>query len=139
MACPPYVSLAASTRDETAPPTVRRRPLYLVEMARSPQSGYSVTDLYVRRFWGAALGAEAVADLLRIVQAGKRGNSLRRPLHLPILLRAGLIHVEDRLIFAPDRIRALAPAEVERFPPSLRIAHNDWVRLLPAESAPAGN
>ena len=96
MACPPYVSLAASTRDETLPPTVRRRPLYLVEMASTSPAGYPVTDLYVRRFWGAALGVEAIADLLRIVQAGKRGNSLRRPLHLQSLLRAGLIHVEGR-------------------------------------------
>ncbi len=130
--CPPYASLAASTPDETLRPTVSRRPLYLVEVSNGHR-GFPPTDLYVRRFWSACIGVEAVADLLRIVQAGRRGNAIRRPLSLSILLAVGLIHVEGNVIVAVDRIPRLHPEAVSRLPVPLREAHRRW----PDDSGPA--
>lgn len=125
MPCPPYASLAASTPDEALRPTVSRRPLYLVEISPGHR-GFLPTDLYVRRFWSACLGTEAVADLLRIVQAGHRGNAIRRPVSLSILLAAGLIHVDGQVIVAADRIPPLHPESVGRLPATLRDAHRIW-------------
>ena len=47
-------------------------------------SGYPAHDLYVRRFWTAVLGPSAIAERLRIAQAGRSGNRIRRPIHLTI-------------------------------------------------------
>lgn len=102
-----------------------RRPLYLVTVVAA-QRGYRPTDLYVRRFWSAVLGVGAVTDLLRIVQAGVRGNSLRRPVNLSVLLAAGLVHVEGNIIHVPDRIPPLDKELAARLPPALRRAHREW-------------
>lgn len=139
LVCPPYVSLAASNRGEALRPTAKRRPLYLVVIARNCPQGYLPTDPYVRRFWSAVVGAEAVADLLRIVQAGHRGNSIRRPVHLSTLLSAGLVHVEGRLIVVRERVPALPRRAVDRLPPALRQGHRDWIRLTPPDGAPASD
>lgn len=137
--CPPYASLAASTPDEALRPTVLRRPLFLVEISRGHR-GFRPTDLYVRRFWSAHIGVEAVADLLRIVQAGRRGNAVRRPLTLPILLAAGLIHVEGNVIVVVDRIPGLHPESVRRLPVELRQAHDRWIRKSgPTQGSPRGD
>lgn len=125
MPCPPYASLAASTPDEALRPTASRRPLYVVEISEGHR-GFHPTDLYVRRFWSAHLGVEAVTDLLRIVQAGRQGNSIRRPLSLALLLAARLIHVEGNVIVVVDRIPKLDSTAVRRLPVSLREAHQRW-------------
>ena len=138
MPCPPYASLAASTPDETLRPTASRRALFLVEIS-SGHDGFHPTDLYVRRFWSASIGVEAVADLLRIVQAGRRGNAIRRPVNLPILLAAGLIHVEENVIVVVDRIPLLDPVSVARFPVALRQAHQRWLVESAAKGSPGSN
>ena len=104
-----------------------RRPLFLVEISAG-HGGFHPTDLYVRRFWSAHIGVEAVADLLRIVQAGRRGNAIRRPVTLSILLAVGLIHVEGNVIVVVDRIPCLHPEAVSRLPMELRRAHQLWIQ-----------
>jgi hypothetical protein len=137
--CPPYASLAASTPDEALRPTVSRRPLFLVEISHG-HGGFHPTDLYVRRFWSAHIGVEAVADLLRIVQAGRRGNAIRRPVTLPILLAVGLIHVEGDVIVVVDRIPCLDPESVSRLPLELRRAHQRWIQESgTAQGSPRGD
>ena len=140
MPCPPYASLAASTPDEALRPTASRRPLYVVEISEGHR-GFHPTDLYVRRFWTAHLGVEAVTDLLRIVQAGRQGNAVRRPLSLPLLLAAGLIHVEGNVIVVVDRIPALDSRAVSRLPLPLREAHQRWRQQpsAPPNGSPGGN
>ena len=137
MPCPPYATLAASFPDETLRPTVARRPLYLVTV-RKTRHGFVPTHLYVRRFWSAVLGAGAVADLMRIVQAGLRGNSLRRPVHLPLLLSAGLVRVDGNMITVRDRVPRLHPGAVALLGPTLRQAHSEWFSPG-AKDAPQGN
>ncbi len=100
------------------------------------ESGFAPTDLYVRRFWSAVLGVEAIADLLRIVQAGFRGNSLRRPLHLSTLLSAGLVHLDGNVIIARDRIQPLDDGAIKRMSPALRRAHIEWMSTR-TENAPS--
>lgn len=56
---------------------------------------FPVTHPYVRRFWTAVLGPGAVADLLRLAAAARGGRSLRRPVHLPVLVAAGLVGAID--------------------------------------------
>ena len=133
MPCPPYASLAASTPDEALRPTASRRPLYVVEISEGHR-GFKPTDLYVRRFWTAHLGVGAVTDLLRIVQAGRQGNAVRRPLSLPLLLAAGLVHVEGNVIVVVDRVPKLDSMAVDRLPVQLREAHHRWQQEPSASS-----
>lgn len=72
----------------------------------------------------AAIGPSAVAELLRLVQAGSRGEDVRLPRYLPTLVRAGLARIEPDGIAVVDRI---PPVPVEwrwRFPPSLASEHS---------------
>lgn|GEM_PF-1703599 len=124
--CPPYATSAAPFPDEALRPTIARRSLYLVSITEADH-GFHPTDLYVRRFWSAVLGVGAITDLLRIVQAGVRGNSLRRPLHLSTLLTAGLIHLDGQVILVQDRIPSLPAEAVRGLPAALRQAHEKWV------------
>lgn len=85
---------------------------------------FPVTHPYVRRFWTAALGPGAVADLLRLAAAARRGRSLRRPEHLPVLVAAGLVGAADRrrpvvMLTVP---RVPAPL-LRRMPPALVREH----------------
>ena len=140
MPCPPYASLAASTPDEALRPTASRRPLYLVEVSEG-HPGFHPTDLYVRRFWTAHLGVEAVTELLRVVQAGRRGNAVRKPLSLSLLLAAGLVHVEGNVIVVVDRIPELDQTAVSQLPVALREAHRHWQqrRSNSANGSPGSN
>lgn len=134
--CPPYATLAAPFPDETLRPTVARRPFYVVSVT-TMRSGFRPTDLYVRRFWSAVLGVGAITDLLRIVQAGLRGNALRRPVHLATLLTAGLVRVDGQTILVPDRIPPLPADALRTLPPALRRSHAQWFSTR-AENPPGG-
>jgi hypothetical protein len=75
--------------------------------ATPQEPSYAVTHPYVRRFWTAVIGPGAVADLLRLATAARRGRSLRVPTHLDVLVTVGLVVAVD----------AMAPAVVDRIPP----------------------
>ena len=76
--------------------TAQPRPL--VSPQPLPTIGYPLTHNAARRWWSAILGPGAVADLLRLATAARRGRSLPRPVHLDVLARAGLvIHTADAL------------------------------------------
>ncbi len=71
----------------------------------------------------AAIGASAVAELLRLVRAAEKGEGVRLPRCLPILLRAGLVEAEPGGLVVFDRI-AEVPLELRwRFPPALAAEH----------------
>lgn len=87
------------------------------------------TDPYVRRFWVAAVGSEAIAELLRLVRAAEKGEGVRLPRSLPTLLRFHLARAESSGLIVFDRIPAV-PRELRwRFPPSLAADHSRWVGL----------
>ncbi len=79
----------------------------------------------------AAIGSSAVAELLRLVRAAEKGEGVRLPRTLPVLLRAGLVMTETSGLIVFDRVPAV-PVELRwRFPPSLGGEHSRW--LLPPD------
>ena len=107
-------------------PTARVRPVVPVRLESRP-GDFTPADPYVRRFWVAAIGSSAVAELLRLVRAGEKGEGVRLPRTLPTLLRAGLVKAESSGLIVFDRI-PMVPLELRwRFPPVLAAEHSRWV------------
>ncbi|HZD22439.1 MAG TPA: hypothetical protein VE569_03430 [Acidimicrobiia bacterium] len=59
-------------------PTARVRPAVPVRLITT-EVGVEPSDPYVRRFWVAALGPGAVAELLRLISAAGKGEEVRLP------------------------------------------------------------
>lgn len=91
--------------------------------------GLEPSDPYVRRFWVAALGPGAVAELLRLVSAAGKGEEVRLPRHLPQLIRAGLVEVIDGTLAVVERIPLVPPEMRWRFPPDVAAQHAAWVQV----------
>ena len=110
----------------SARPTVRVRPTVPVEHDKR-HGRFDPSDPYVRRFWVAAIGAGAVAELLRLVRAAGTGEDVRLPRNLPTLLRAGLVTVEGGKILV-SKFLPVVPVELRwRFPPSLAAEHSRMI------------
>jgi hypothetical protein len=103
--------------------------------------GYPAHDLYVRRFWTAIMGPTAIAELLRIAEAGRTGKRIRRPIHLQNLMEMGLVSIVDGDIVIGDLIPPVPQVLIRRLAPALRAAHERWespkVQPLSAEGSPA--
>lgn len=85
--------------------------------------GYPTDHPYVRTFWVAVIGPGAVADLLRLAQAARRGAPIRRPIHLSLLAREGLAGRLDGRIWVRPTVPPLSVRHVRRLPPPLRFEH----------------
>lgn len=119
------------------PPRVTAMERRLVEVRIRPDTepGYLPTHPYVRRFWIAALGPGAVADLLRLTAAAHRGRPLKAPLNLPTLISEGLAaHAPDGAIEVGTTVPGLSDAHVARLRPALRREHQ---RTRPPARSPA--
>jgi hypothetical protein len=102
-------------------PTAIPRPYIQPRLeAANGHPGHSPEDPLVRRYWSALVGPGAVADLLRLTAAARRGRRLRRPLHLSSLLREGLIRREGQAIVVPEKVPLLDDGQQRRLHPSLR-------------------
>ena len=102
-------------------PTAIPRPyIYPRLVEGNGHPGHDPHDPAVRRYWSALVGPGAVADLLRLTAAARRGARLRRPLHLPTLLAEGLIHRQGEAIVVPSRVPALDDGQQRRLHPTLR-------------------
>lgn len=88
-----------------------------------PRRGVAPDDPYVRRFWVAVLGPGAVADLLRLIAAARRGRRIRLPRHLGVLLEARLVRRGPRGITVPILVPIVPPSLERRMPPALRAEH----------------
>lgn len=129
---PPTAGEAAPPLDvagiaSQARPTAGRRPD--ITPARWPVgssgAGFATDDPYVRRFWTAAIGQGAVADLMRLAVAAKRDRSLLLPESLGILLREDLARWVNGKLFVRVIIPPLAPAQERRLSPGLKREHRD--------------
>jgi hypothetical protein len=96
--------------------------------------GFEPSDPYVRRFWVAAIGPSAVAELLRVIRAAERGEDVRLPRSLPMLLRAGLAQVLDGRLVVQARLPEV-PLELRwRFTPALSAEHGRWMARIGREA-----
>lgn len=94
---------------------------------------FEPSDVYVRRFWVAAIGPGAVAELMRLMRAAGKGEEVLLPRYLPILLRTGMVRVDSGELVVAARFTEV-PAELRwRFPPSLAAEHSR--RAAPAKPA----
>ncbi|MDH3499495.1 MAG: hypothetical protein OEM97_05195 [Acidimicrobiia bacterium] len=86
------------------------------------------TDPYVRRYWSAAIGPSAVADLLRLITAAKRGNPLLHPLYLHVLAAEHLVLHHGTRVVVREQVPLLSPRQTRLLPTWLRAEHNEWRR-----------
>ncbi len=108
-------------------PTAVPRPLVRPGVWDTGEGGLAMDHPYIRRFWTAAIGAGAVADLLRLATAARRDRSLRRPHSLPTLIKAGLVRIVDGRLEVRARVPLLPPHLVRRLPPRVRRDHECFV------------
>ena len=98
---------------------MHRRPMVKPRLWTAP-GGYPPDHVYVRRYWTAAIGAKAVADLLRLMQAAKRRRSIRRPVGTPVLARSGLVLGSGSALWVRSTVPPLPSEMLRRLPPALR-------------------
>ena len=111
---PPTPSHIADVSWAALSPTVRPRPIIFPVCVAGPTDGVAHDDPYVRQFWVAAIGAAAVADLLRLAAAARRGHGLRRPIHVSTLVREGVVRWDQDQLSVPDPLPRLGPKQVAR-------------------------
>jgi len=115
----------------TAVPRPWINPLLLVTDDECPS--HAPADPAVRRYWTALIGPGAVADLLRLTSAAISGQSLKRPLHLQVLLSEGLVERREDSFLVRRRVPALSEGHQRRLSPRLRAEYRRLLksRLLP--------
>ena len=107
-------------------PTARVRPTLPVGLTPC-EHGFEASDPYVRKFWVAALGPGAVAELLRMARAAQCDEEVRLPRHLPQLLKAGLVSIVDGRLSILERIPTVPPNMRWRFSPEISAEHKAWL------------
>lgn len=121
----PPIPAAPSGAAAPLRPTAVRRCLLRPRLWET--GGIQVTDPYVRRFWSAALTGGAVGDLLRLVEAGRRGVPVRRPLGLALLAEAALVRVDGGSLWVRTRVPPVPADATWSWPGWLRAEHADAV------------
>jgi hypothetical protein len=111
---PPTPSHIADVSWASLSPTVRPRHIVFPVTIDGPDDGVRHDDPYVRTYWVAAIGAQAVTDLLRISRAARNRAGIRRPVHLATLLTEHLVAWQGDRLLVPDPIPRLGPVQLER-------------------------
>lgn len=88
-----------------------------------PRLGLDPSHPYVRTYWTAAVGPGAVADLLRLIAAARRKETIPHPLYLPVLCREGLVHHAGRSVWVRGLVPPLRRRRLSRLSPTLRRNH----------------
>jgi hypothetical protein len=122
----PPIDSAVGPAGALVRPSARIRPTVPVRLIPT-DAGIEPSDPYVRKFWVAALGPGAVAELLRLVNAAGKGEEVRLPRYLPQLLRANLVSVVDGILAVPERLPQVPLQLRWRFPPDVAMQHSVWL------------
>ncbi len=115
-------------------PTVAHRAEIQPIVWEGTTSGFPSHHPYVRKFWTAAIGPGAVADLMRLAVAAQRGRSLPLPTNLPLLSREGLVSWSGGQLLTGTSIPPLPTRHLRQMPPSMRREHQRTVADLPSGS-----
>jgi hypothetical protein len=118
-----------STPEAEIVPTIRIRPEIKVKVLAGPPDGMRSDSIYIRRFWVAAIGPGAVADLLRTIRAGQKRQTVTYPIYLHVLVQSGLAAYDGKRVTVPNPVPLLPPHLVRRLPPQMRREHTVWLRL----------
>ena len=104
-------------------PTVTKRRTVEPAVWDGRPLGFPTQHPYVRRFWTAAIGPGAVADLMRLAVAAQRGRSLPLPISTGVLVREGLVAWKRGRLIAGVSVPPLPARHIRRMPPALRREH----------------
>ena len=114
----------------TARPTAARRITVKPVVWNEHPTGFPTQHPYVRRFWTAAIGSGAVADLMRLAVAAQRGRPLLLPTSTALLTKEGLISWNRGRLLARVSIPPLPDRHLRGMPPSLRREHRQVIANL---------
>ncbi len=124
---PPIPVPDAADRSPTLRPTVKQRMLVRPRL-HIVTTGYAARHPYVRRYWTAALGPGAVADLLRLMRAAEKSQRIRRPTNTAALARARLAVEDGGELWVRSLVPPLPLPLLRRLPQSLQreVLAGDW-------------
>ena len=125
----PHPGVAVHPEDTARATASRRRRVAPVVRENDP-AGFPTHHPYVRRFWTAAIGSGAVADLMRLAVAAQRGRSLLLPTTTALLVSEGLVTWSHGRLAAGRSVPPLPDRHVRRMPPSLKREHRRAVADL---------
>ncbi len=118
-----------STPEADVVPTIRVRPEVRAKLVAGPPDGMRSDSVYIRRFWVAAIGPGAVADLLRCIRSAQRKATITYPIYLHVLVQSGLATFDGDTITVPNPVPLLPPHFLRRLPPKMRREHGIWMHL----------
>ena len=120
---PPVAVTAAPSPGGAGRRSVWRRRNLVARLLDDESPGFPAHHPYVRRFWTAAVGPGAVADLLRLIAAAGRRQPLPYPEYLHLLITAGLVVWSPESAWVRPSVPPLGDAQLRRITPSLRAEH----------------
>ena len=120
---PPVAVTAAPTPGAAGRRSVWRRPDLVAHLFEDDSPGFPPDHPYVRRFWTAAVGPGAVADLLRLISAAANRRPLPRPEYLHLLITAGLVVSSSEAAWVRRSVPALGAVQLRTIAPALRTEH----------------
>lgn len=93
-----------------------------VAAALEPESpaGLDPDDPFARKIWISVIGAAAVADLLRLIQAARTGKRLLRPRFLHVLLGNELARIDGGKVVVGARVPLPSQHLLARLPSTVR-------------------
>jgi hypothetical protein len=131
LAPPPGVTVVPA---DSIRPTAKRRTEIRPIVWNATSTGFPSHHPYVRKFWTAAIGPGAVADLMRLAVAARRGRSLPLPTNLPILSREGLVSWSRGQLLTGTSFPPVPHRHLRQMAPALRREHRRALVDLPTTS-----